>query len=159
MIQLRKETTGSEILSILDVKKWLKVDYSTEDLILTELITQSREILENYLDLSLIDSVIDITTDNNNIMLPYPTIHQISTVVDLTGNTLEYEFNGFYITVNTNDTYKIIYSTKYDTQIKGIKLFLLEIIAYLYENRGDTKLQEYLNNNSGLKKYRNKVWI
>ncbi len=147
--------TGSEPVSIAEVKAWLKVDFSDEDTLLTALIIQVRELAEEAAGLALVAKTIEYFEEDIDIIsewvrLPYP-VHNAITAVVLNGNTLttsDYKVTGLtqkliklatagVVTDDDDQGLKVTYTTL-DTTITGIKLAMLKEIAEIYEKRGNT---------------------
>ena len=47
-IKINSET-GSEIVSLTEMKNYLRVDHAVDNKLITDMITQARQIIENYL--------------------------------------------------------------------------------------------------------------
>jgi uncharacterized phiE125 gp8 family phage protein len=148
--------TGTEPLTPAEVKSWLKVDFDTEDTLITSLITQVRELAEEAAGLALIAKTIEYYENDRDILcdwikLPYP-VHNEITEVKLDGTGLTSEsysktgLNQFLIKVTgtttatdtLNDSGLFVKYTTKDTTIAGIKLAMLKEIAEIYEKRGNT---------------------
>ena len=144
--------TGSDPVTEEEVKSWLKVDFDTEDALITSLITQVRELAEEAAGLSLIDKTIEYFEEDEEILaywikLPYPDHNAITGVV-LDGNTitdfLQTGLTQKLIRVNSFQTgdvsakgLKVTYTTTGNCP-HGVKLAILEAIAENYEKRGNT---------------------
>ena len=171
-LSVNKSVTGTEPISLDQAKAWLKVDSTADDPLITALIIQARELIEGYLNLTIIETTIVCTaTARAELKLPFGPVTSITSVKNDNGDDLEYVWNGFYITFGTG-TISVtggsnIYEdsvTTYDagnsTIADGLQLGLLETIAFLYEMRGDTsKIGMFLYQNQNLQPYRELVWI
>jgi hypothetical protein len=106
------------------------------------------------------------------IELPVKPINSITSVKDRDGNDIEYTFDGFYLLFGPTEftptapeqpeyvTTITVYEAGYTTAPLGLVLGLKEVIAHLYENRGDdTGLINMLVQNANLMPYRQKMWI
>lgn len=174
-LHIKKAVTGTEPILLPEAKEWLRVDYTTDDALITSLITRSRELVETYTNSSIVLTTIVLeATARAVIQLPYGPIITVSSVKDIDGNDLPYEWDHFVVTlepkswsptapeapqyVNTTTTY----DAGYATVPEGLKAVLLEVLAYLYENRGDVPfpvIQNLLYQIQPLKQYRKKIWI
>lgn len=163
MLRVNKVDTGIAGLTLDELKMWVKVDYNDDDEVLSNLIRQSRGLLENYLNISMVDSSITLLMDSRtDIRLPYGPADTIVSVKDEDGNDLNYKHDGLLLRIDpaTIDcTITVVYTTLDNTNT-GLKLGWMEVAAYLYENRGDVvQFINLLVQNQNLMPYRNKVWI
>lgn len=172
-LKVNKTVTGDEILTLEETKNWLKVTYTVDNDLITSLITQSRELVENYINQSLVLTTLEVWSSPRSILtLPYGPIISIISVTTTGGTAIDYEYDGFEIIfepnvwtpttpeaplyVNTITTY----TAGYTTIPAGLKMVLFEIISYIYENRGDSSgLNNLIYQNKFLQQYRNKIWI
>ena len=146
------QPTGSEPITLAQAKSQLKIDFTTDDTLLTALISAARSQIEQYTGISLVErEVITLCklTGDNWFELPYgpvvgtPLVSTVSiggstpetlTDFDIVGtdfklvcpgdNTIEYPF-------------LITYDTGYTNVPDGLKEAILHQVAYLYEHRGD----------------------
>ena len=171
-MKLNRQVKGGEPLNLSEVKDWLRVDGDDDDSLITNLITQVRELVESYLGTSIALQDITLTTGNggSGITLPYQPIASITSVQDDDGNDVSYDWNGYMLSFNnmiisvtagsTPDHFTVVYEAGYATIPAGLKLGLLEVIAWLYENRGDAgKLNYMIYQNANLQPYRAKIWF
>ncbi len=160
MIDINRTVTGTEELTLEQVKSFIRVDGTTDDALITSLITQSRELIEEYLDRSMIESdVIATMSYRYSFTPPFAPIDTITSIIDVDGDAIEYEYDGLTVKLSTAKTFKVIYNTLKDNK-EGLILAWLQTIAYLYENRGDLfEITYILNGNTNLKPYRNKMWF
>ena len=161
MIEVRKTAVGVPSLTLDEVKAFLRVDYDTDDVLIDSLILQSKDLIEEYLNVSLVQNMIIIVTAPVDklalVYTPLGTIVEVKSVKN--DEVLEYEYKGGYLEVKTNEDYYVEYATNPVTA-PGLQLGWMEIIAWLYENRGDTSgLGLILYYNQNLMVYRRKVWI
>ena len=162
MISITETITGSEPLSLSEVKSWLRVDYSDEDTLITSLISEARNQAELYLGVSIIEkSIVLILTDRSDIQLPYGPVSAVSSVVDENDDALEYDLLAEKITFDSTVDYaKISYSAGMSTVPSGLEMALKQIIMRYYENRGDDKNIGLLPNEiQSLKPHRRKLWF
>ena len=144
MYQVKHTITGSEPLTLTEVKNFLKISYTLDDAFITELITSARALTEKLCGLSLVvDSIEYYTTDfEDSYLLPFPE-HDAIVEVKIGGVvTTDYIKTGlvqFEIEPNITQTYDTFsfyakYTTK-GTLPQGLKDVLLKIVADMYENR------------------------
>jgi len=171
MLNVKKTVTGDEPLTLQEVKDWIKQDGDADDALITSLITQARELIENYLGASLVSTTLVVeATPRTELRPPYGPVVTISSVKDEDGNDVDYVWDGFVLNF-TGGTYSVTsgyspqyttttYDTGYDTIPDGLKMALLETVAYLYEHRGEEmKIQMFLYQNQNLQVYRETIWI
>jgi uncharacterized phiE125 gp8 family phage protein len=155
-MQIKYSSIGStEPITQAQVKSWLKVDFDTEDTLISSLITQVRELAEEASGLALIDKTIAYFEEDRELIsdwitLPYPQHNAITSIV-LDGATLatsDYSKTGltqFLVKVtaagsntdNNNMGLTVTYTTLAYCP-EGVKLAILKSIAETYEKRGNT---------------------
>ena len=153
---------GSEPLNLSQVKQFLRVDSDADDVLLSSMITQVRDLVEENLQRSIISQSIKLTTlDSYEVKLPYGPVGTVHTVQDADGNDLNYKLHGS--TIRLDDPMLGGFVVNYDaggTCPEGLKLGMLEVLMWLYENRGDvSKLDYMIYTNQNLSVYRQKIWI
>lgn len=170
-IKVSKTVTGNEPLTLQEVKDWIKQDGTADDALITSLITQSRELIENYLCASLVSTTLLVeATPRTELRPPFGPVVTITSVKDEDGNDVDYTWDGFTLnftggTFSVTQGYSPVYTTTtydagYDTLPEGLKMAMLETIAYLYEHRGEEmKIQMFLYQNQNLQPYRETIWI
>lgn len=165
MLNINKETNQSG-MDLTDVKTWLKVDTTADDDLIGRLILQAQDVLQNYLSVSLTPYTITATTSDYYLELPYGPINEILGVNELSGMTdlgasLTYEWDGYYINIAQQSDVSVIitYSAGYTTEPRALEIAWLQVISYLYENRGDEMIYDYLSNNVGIQLARRKNYI
>ncbi len=173
MLKVEKKVIDDEIITLDQAKSWMRVTYDNDDDLIEDLITQSRDLIENYLNISILQTQITLTaTARKRLTPPFGDVGEIHSVKDRDGNNLDYTWNGFEIIFEPSQWSPTqpetpeyvetitVYDAKFHRTIVGLKLPLLEIIAYLYENRGDTiNYDNLLTHNKYLEQYRKKIWI
>lgn len=141
-----------EPVSLQEVKDWLNITYSDDDARLTALIGQCRDGVEMYCHISMVSKTITLDADLfRETELPYGPVASITNVMLRNGST--YEAQTGYVTTGdagsywlfqpaAGGRYKIVYTTpNMDMSEYGsLKLDLLRVIAYCFENRGDQPL-------------------
>lgn len=136
-MDIQRTITGTEPVSITDVKSWLKVDFSAEDALLTALIKQVREHVENFTGRSFVASDIVLNLTNveagDVVRLPLPDIDEVTETDNVT-------FSGGVVKLAkfaASGDYEIEYSTK-GTCPEAVKLAILKSVAEHYHNRHNT---------------------
>lgn len=148
-MQIKETVTGTEPVTATEVKNYLKVDFSNDDNLISDLITGIREQIELFTGLSLVEKSIEYFDEeiDDEIKLPYPEHdaitevkinNEVSTAYIKTGLT-QFIIKPTVISVNDENDYgiKITYTTK-GTCPKGIKVEILKAIDEKYRNRGNT---------------------
>lgn len=144
--QIKKTVTGSEWITNTDMKVYLKVDYTTDDTLITALITAAREQAELYCNRSFIAQTIeyDEVDWSNPIKLPFPN-HNAITEVKIDGTlTTDYTKTGltqFAVTMTasgSSDKELYIKYTALGSPTESEKNALKRIVADMYETRNNT---------------------
>lgn len=171
-LKLTKQLRGLAPITLTETKEWLRVDFTSDDNLIKDLIFRSIDIVEKYLDASINSYTITLTASpRKELKLPYTPVKSITSVQDDNGADLSYEYDGFCITlgsgtmsvttgISTPKPFVVEYEAGYDLVPDGLKTGILEVIAQLYENRGDSTGFNYLlYHNQNLTPYKNKIWI
>lgn len=173
MIKVEKTITGTNELTLSVAKAWMRVDENSNDenTLITSLIDEAKNLIEEYINYTITPATITVTASPRvELCLPYPPVQTITSVKDVDGEDLEYEYEGFCITFNqqvysvTQPTSVYVQSiTIYEAGTTSIPAGLLlswkEVVLYLYENRGDMNIKQMMMNNQNLNQYRTKIWI
>lgn len=161
MLKVTKQRTAPLPLTLQQVKDWLRIEYDTDDTLLTNLIDETASLLEEYLNVSLVTTTITVlATARTELTLPYGPVISVTSVKDKDGNDVEYEFNGFTITYKSYTETTTFYEAGFAQVDAGLQLGWKEVIAWLYENRGDSAgFMDMLRQNANLNVYRQKIWI
>lgn len=142
---------ANEPVSLADFKTYAKIDYTTDDTLITSLLKAARKISENYTKRKTTTSTItiDYLKTSDRIYLPFTpvisvtsinTLDKDDTATLLVANT-DYYVNGDYIEVpDHGKRLKVIYTAGYganatdvpDDFVSAIK----ELTLQLYEQRG-----------------------
>ena len=162
MIKLNKDK-GANQLTLSNLKSWMKVETTADDTLITTLISESRDILEAYLNVSLpLTTISAITSYTDKFELPYGPINEVYSVKDYLGNDLTYTFyNEEDIEIDTYyiEELYIVYNAGFSTLLNGYESGWKQIATYLYENRGDTEIYNFLSTNQTINLLRKKIWI
>ena len=164
MIQVERLVAGSE------PKQFLRVDGDADDVLLSSMITQVRDLVEENLQRSIISQTITLTTDNPyEVSLPFGPGITVHSVRNDDGDDLDYTIIGDTVRI-TSPTVSVTggggitgFTVEYEAGgdcPEGLKLGLLEVLMWLYENRSDiSKLDYMIYKNQNLSPYRMKIWI
>jgi uncharacterized phiE125 gp8 family phage protein len=169
---LQRSRTGVDQLTLEVAKKWLRVDGTADDDLITSLITESMEIIETYINQTITRATITLLASaREELILPYTPVMSISSVVDHHAQRVDYTWDGFSIKFNLG-TYSVTsgsslyvdtvteYNAGYDNVPDKIMVAWKEVLANLYESRGDyDKINMMLIQNANLMQLREKVWI
>ena len=148
------EATGSEPVSLLEAKSQLKIDFSTDDTLLTALITAARLQIEKITGVSLVARQVDLIAklDGCHLFeLPYGPLDTTSLIVtklkvtpggtDELLTTTDYIVRGDYFAqlhvANGDGMFAITYDAGYTVVPQALKEAILHQVSYLYEHRGD----------------------
>ena len=125
------------------VKTWLKVDGNDDNIIIEDLITAARIIIENYLNQSLIKRTVKayINNSNGDINLPFQPFISLVSITDGDGEAIaDYSLPGGAfkcIEWPQSDNIVITYKAGVSEVDKVVLTALRMQIAFMYENRGD----------------------
>ena len=167
-VQVTRTVSGSEPIDLATAKAWLKMeDTIADDTLITSLITQSRELVEQYLNISIPTQTVVVTaTPRLELMLPYRPIVSITSVKDRDAEDLDYTYNGFTILFSSTSQLSdsiTTYESGYASSLpSGLLVGLKEILALLYENRGDEimkKIPHLIRQNHNLGPYNQNQWF
>jgi len=171
MIKVEKTVTGTDELTLTNAKLWMKVDDTADDTLITSLITEAKQLIEQYINFTLTPATITLTaTARTQLCLPYGPVQSITSVKDMDGDDVEYTYEDLciefdtqvYSVTNPSNVYVqtvTIYEAGTTSIPSGLMLAWKEVVLYLYENRGDLNINSILSSNKNLQVYRNNVWI
>jgi len=143
MRQIKINTTiGTEIISLADVKNYVRIDTSADDDLITDMIIQARIFCENYISRDIVSKnrTYYLPKSSGLFDLPFAPITSVSSVTaegvavtfqELGLDDLSIQLNGgpalevkaTYVTTGINDGL--------------IKQALLQLVSTLYDNRAD----------------------
>lgn len=141
----------SEPVSLSEIKEHLYIDSGNSDFdtILTTLITECREYIEEITGLSLVTKTVTVIIDYEcGFVIPYGPVTTWTSAscksgintYDAVTNNEDYEVEaGRFISYTGNNRFKLIYEAGYTSSTipYGLKLGLLNEIARRFDNRGD----------------------
>ena len=155
-----KDLTTSH-LNLTETKNWLRVDVNVDDTLISGLIYQARDIIENFLGLCLDETEITAVTYNTySFELPYQPVTELISVKTWSGQTdLTYSFDQMYVSIEESygDSLEVRWKAGYTNLPQGLKSAWLQTIAYLYEHRGDEGIEKFLLTNYNLNTFRKTI--
>ena len=161
MLKIYRTHTGLSPFTVEEVKEWLRVEFDAEDSLIKNLTDRAIEMIEQYLNISIIDSTVKIeATGREELYLPFqPVVNIVEVVEPKTLDPVEYEEEIYGLRFSfPYSNILVTYDTRGFLDI-GLKTAILEVIAKLYENRGDEiDFNSVLYSNTNLQPYRNKLW-
>lgn len=138
---------ATEPVTLAEAKAWIKVadSYSDDNTIITALITVARQMLEEYLSISIASKTYTVVLKNllGDMELPYGPITSITSAADLDGDALtideDYILTGeeFKRLDTITDYIKFVYVAGYSTVPEALKTAIKMQVGYMYEHRGD----------------------
>jgi uncharacterized phiE125 gp8 family phage protein len=157
------EGSGSQIvepITLLQAKKWLKIDVNDEDTLIQSFITVARQQCENYLNISLIQRKVIAFVNNSlgGVWLPFAPVAEILDVQDKNGKEIEYTIHNSQfkqLMFPKLDYVRVEYNAGFTTLPQHFKTAMLIALAYIYEHRGDEHAGQFSPMAKGmLKPYR-----
>lgn len=155
----------AEPVDLDTAKKWLRVDFTTDDALINSIITSVRTHLEKYTGLSFgyksMTCLVEVNDCNQMIELPYGPVDVINSVerrysqaswetLTETTSTVsgDYELFGAFsskIKLDSNGYYRFTYQGGYSVLPEDLKHDMKVLIAWFYENRGHVMKGEQAN--------------
>jgi uncharacterized phiE125 gp8 family phage protein len=134
----------SEPLSLTEAKSWLKLTFSTDDALVSSLITSARVWIEQYTGRTLVskkyDAYITVNDYTHDFELPFGPVNSIDTVYDKaaesTVTTANYELYGGKLRIQYNGEFKVTYTAGYGSCPDPLVQDIKRIVAWGYQNRG-----------------------
>ena len=148
-MQIKETVTGNEPISVSEVKSYCKIDFTTDDTLISTLITGVRQQIEEFTGLALVAKTIEYFDEEieEEIKLPYPEHSAITEVKFNNVVSTGYIKTGLtQFIIKPNDTtvtdaseygVKITYTTS-GTCKQAIKNEMLKLLDEKYRNRGNT---------------------
>ena len=160
-ISIKKvETDVTEPVTLAEAKTHLRVTFDDDDAEITALITRARQRVEDYCNNSIVAKTITAVfliepCYIGGILLPYEPVKSLTSLKkaapDQTGiigftetDTFRYNYSLPDIYITRPGLYEAVYTAGFDTVPDSLKDTILAVIAFLYENRGQTGAQEDL---------------
>lgn len=147
---IRSEDAVTEPVTLDEVKASLAITFIDDDALLTALISQCRDGVEMFCNVSMVAHTITMDADlYEQLELPYGPVNDLTSVSLKTdratytaqaSDTYDLDGVGFKLfSVTQAGRYRVVYAAgPYAPQ--SLKLDLLRIIGYCYEHRGDEAL-------------------
>jgi hypothetical protein len=139
---VQRAAVVTEPVTLSEAKDFAKVSGSTDDAIITALITAAREICEKFTGVSMVQRTITAWFNNYNggTYLPYGPVTAITGVYDADGNSIDYEAQGgdFRQILSPRTTLKAIYTGGAATCPEIFKTAIKAQVVFMFENRGDS---------------------
>lgn len=136
-------TTGSELVNTATAKTYLRVDTSADDTLISQMITQARIIIENYISKDIVAKTrkLYLASVDERFVLPFSPIASIQSITVEGTATTAYETYGLDDTIvelNSLPSKEVIvsYTTSGMTDSFLIQANL-QMISTLYDNRAD----------------------
>lgn len=158
MLITERNKLGTLAVSLDEAKSWLRVDSNEDDTLINTLIESAEFMFEDVTGMFVTEEEVKLTSTDVELRLPFLPASTI-TSVDENGDAEEFEYDaGFgYIKFEDDSEHNITYAGKGD--IASYKTVILQIIALLYENRGDVNADVDISKVNGIDKYINKQWV
>ena len=156
LVDVSYSNTGNAPIDVSDVKKWAKVDFTEDDSIISDLIDEVIDMVENELDLTIVDKTVTAVYEEfaARIALPFAPVDSITSVktldegsVDETltdGEDYYLQGNNLYLETQwkASDPWfkkglEVVYDCSQPNLPAGIKLGLKKAILSNYEDRQD----------------------
>lgn len=140
-----------EPVSLTDAKKWMRIEYTEDDVLIQNLLESARKHIEKLTGLSLVNKQIRAVVELNGLIphvwmvdLPYGPLVCVDEVKYKTGiNTYDiltknddYEVVGGKLWMYLQGNYVITYQAGYGTIPDDLANDILTLTAWMYENRG-----------------------
>lgn len=146
-ISITEAAEVTEPVDLASVKAWLTIDYDTDDALLSEMIIAARQDIEQETGLALVEKevVYDFTvTDNDSVRLPYVISVEDIVLTDENAEPVDsdnYKHRAGVIAMKQTGCFSVSYTTA-NTVPAGLKEAIKMLVAYRYNNRGDSERQE-----------------
>ncbi len=141
---------GNEIITVSDVKRYLRIDTDEDDAIITNMITQARIWCENYISRDIVPKNRTYYMDSTSGLfdLPFAPVATIEsvTVEGEAATYTEYGLDDLSIELNggPSNNVKITYTTA-GLNDGLIKQALLQMVSNYYDNRADFEIGKAVN--------------
>lgn len=144
------EPSGPEPCTLQQCKDQLKIDFSTDDALITALISAARAQIEQYCGVSIVDHEVNLVAklDGCNLFeLPYgPVDHTTIDLIQLavSGGTNDEDptfdtYGEHFVQIKSYDDamFAVTYTAGYTEVPEPLAQAVIHQVAYLYEHRGD----------------------
>ena len=125
-----KTVTGTEPVSLADMKEYLRVFHTTEDDLITDLITNARKLLETATNLSLVETTIELKAAiHDSFPLPYGPVGTITSITIDDDDVSDDVEVGVVTGTGTLEA-------EYEAGPYECDMVVKDLVAFLYMNRG-----------------------
>lgn len=132
----------TEPVTLNEAKEFAKISGSSEDAIITALITAAREICEKFTCVSMVQRTVTAWINNYNggTYLPYGPIGTITNIYNVDGDPVDYEVQGsdYKQILSPKIALKAVYTGGAATCPEIFKTAIKAQMLFMYENRGDS---------------------
>lgn len=139
----------TEPVTLQEVKDFLKVGYSDDDMLISGMITAARLLLEKQLNISIMPKTLKVTFTHDgcyDYQLPYGPIGDITgakfkydpeDTAEITTDSYTIIGNEFKRFLGAAGWWTLTYAAAYSEVPDALKQGILKQVAWMYENRGD----------------------
>jgi len=141
------EIVLTEPITLSEAKLFLRTSGTTDDDLITELISSARQACERYACMSFVPRTItaDINNSLGGIALPYGPIIAVTSVKDDQDLDVNYKYLRGYLIEPFLESLQVVYAAGYSLLPKEFKTAILRQVAYLWRNRGDMNVSNELS--------------
>ena len=129
-------------ITLQEVKEWLRIGHTDEDANLTALIDTAINAVEKFCGISIKQRDLEVEMEVSglaNVRLPrQPILSSVFAYASETGSTVDLTIKGGVIRKLEAGVYTFFYSVGMDEIEASLKTAILQMIANVYANRGDT---------------------
>jgi hypothetical protein len=133
----------TELITKAQVKQRLKIEHEDEDTMIDELIKESRSLIENFCGISIGEQERVVTAElDREYYIPFGPVSEIYSA-EIDGDESDrYELDGNVFQPAVGGKWKLSYICGYTatTLPLGLKSAWMDMVGYLYENRGDMSI-------------------
>lgn len=143
-------------------------EFEDDDDLLEEMITTSRQTLEEELNVSIVNHTwraVGATNQAGNVQLKYGPVNSITSIKDSEGTAYDesdpdvVKLIGDYLKYPNDCDMTVEYEAGFSDVPKPIITEIKRMVAYMYENRGDVDGLEGYKYTSAVLKYSRKSWL
>lgn len=149
LIDYKFSNEGAEPVTLSEAKASIKVPaaITSDDTLITQLITAARKKIEMYLGISLVSRTVDLYMDINNCEpadLPFGPVTAVTEITNSDDETVDADnykvvgLNNKQLDYPNAGKVTITFTTAGASDAE-YKTYILRQVAWLYENRGDDK--------------------
>lgn len=150
---------ATEPVTLQEAKDWCKIDIPDDDVLITSLITAARIICEQHSNTSFITRTVSARLNNGlgGMYLPYgPVTGNLISILD--DDSVAIDTNNFSVRNASfkqlytpfNSIITVSYTAGYEVLPWNLRVALLNQIAWMYENRGDSTVAGKLSEQAKL---------